>query len=459
MGNRHPAIRGKGVCSVTGNSGTPHKPWRAEDFPQAELPDQIATLDAGADALVARGRLADAEAVYRRILEVAPHNIRALTFIAMRAFDAGRYEESVALLQQTLKLDPIRSTLHRNLALARLAQGLPGKALESIDRAIELDPELALNHLHRGIILENQGRETDALASFGRALARDPTLKLAPPDLPPRVRALAQRALGHLAPILLARIDEAHKAVETTHGKPLPERARLFVQIFKGEKPPPYEAPTQRPGFLFYPGLGARPWFERGEFDWIHAFESACPAIRSEFEKLEDTLQEPGIPARASAPGRWQHLAGSLDWSRIPLFQAGIPVPKIIQRCPETFAALKHLPLAQGHGHFPEVYFSTLRPGVRVPDHQGPSNAKLTIQLGLVVPDASLAVGGETRRWKRGRTLILDDSFEHHASNEGPTSLTTLIADIWNPALDGIERELIERLIDARTRFSQEYFS
>ncbi|EQD54971.1 Aspartyl/Asparaginyl beta-hydroxylase [mine drainage metagenome] len=441
------------------NQETPNQPWRIEDFPPAELSDQVATLGTGADALVQQGRLAEAETVYRRILEVAPHNVRALTFIAMRAFDTGRYEESAALLQQTIRQDPNRSTLHRNMAFVRLAQGLYGKALESIDRAIALNPDSALNYLHRGVILENLGREADSLESYGRALARDPTLRLALPSLPPRVRALAQRAIGRLAPILHARIDAAWHEVESAHGTPLPERARHFVEILKGIKPPAYEDPHQRPRFLFYPGLGARAWFERGEFGWIRAFESAHSAIRSEFEALDDTFGQSELPARSAHPEHARGQTGSPDWNRVHLYQSGFPAPRILHCCPETFAALKHLPLAQGRDHFPDVTFSTLRSGARLPAHHGQSNVKLTLHLGLVVPEASsLTVGRETRHWRKGRALIFDDSFEQSACNEGPTALTVLVADIWNPALTAIEQELIERVIDAQARFAGEYF-
>ncbi len=445
---------------MTENTDTPRKPWRAEDFPQADLTDQIAVLVAGANALVREGRLEDAEAVYRRILKTAPHNLQAITFVALRAFDAGRYEESIVHLKEALVLDPNRDSLHRNLALVRLAQGLNGKALQAIDRAIELNPDSALNHLHRGVILESLDRKSEALASYGRALARDPVLRHLPSGLPPKIRALAHRAISHLAPILLARIDAAQREVETASGAPLPARARDFLEIFKGLTPRVYEDSNQRPEFLFYPGLNPRPWFERGEFSWIRALESATPAIRTEFEALDAGLEEPHLPAQSACPKHWQHLAGSLAWGSFPLYRSGVPVPKILHVCPGTFSALKCLPLAQGRGHSPEVFFSTLKPGTHLPAHHGQSNAWVTIHLALVVPDEStIQVGGETRHWRKGRTLIFDDSFKHVARNEGSAALTVLTANIWNPALSAIERELIERVIDAHSRFSEEYFT
>jgi aspartate beta-hydroxylase len=434
-------------------------PIRIEDFPVAELPDQVVMLAESADALAREGRRADAETVYRRVLEAAPHHLRALTYLAMSAFETGRHEESVRYLMEAIRLEPSRSTLHQNLALVRLAQGLPGKALESIDQAIALHPEAAVNHLHRGHILESLGQETPALESYGRGLARDPTLRLATQSLPPGIRVLAQRAIARLAPIRLARIDEAARAVEAEHGVPLPARARRFLDIFKGLTPAPQEHPFQKPEFLLYPGLGARAWFERGEFPWIHAFESKTPDIRAEFEALESSLEEAYVP-QSTGQKIWSPLAGSRDWGSFHLYRSGTPIPRILHLCPNTFAALKLLPLARGRNHAPEIFFSILKPGVELPPHHGLSNAKLTLHLGLEVPpETAIRVGGESRHWREGRSLVFDDSFEHSAWNHDTRPRAVLIADIWNPALTPTEQELVERVIDAHSRFYEEYFS
>jgi aspartate beta-hydroxylase len=434
-------------------------PIRIEDFPTAELPDQVAMLVAGADALAREGRRGEAETVYRRVLEAAPHHLQALTYIAMSAFETGRYEESVRYLIEAIRLEPTRPTLHQNLALVRLAQGLPGKALESIDQAIALNPEGAISHLHRGHILESLGQETPALESYGRGLARDPTLRIAPQSLPPGIRILAQRAIARLAPIRLARIDQAAQAVEAEHGIPLPARARRFLDIFKGLIPPPAEHPLQKPEFLFYPELGARPWFERGEFPWIHTFESKTGEIRREFEALEGGLEEAYVP-KSTGQTIWSQLAGSREWGSFHLYRSGTPIAQILHLCPNSFAALKVLPLARGRNHAPEIFFSVLKPGVELPPHHGLSNAKLTLHLGLVVPpETAIRVGGEVRQWKEGRALIFDDSFEHSAWNHDTRPRAVLIADIWNPALSPPEQDLVERVIDAHSRFYEEYFS
>ncbi len=436
-----------------------------DQYPVAELPDQIIMLCRSAEALVQDGRLREAEEVYTCVLKAAPHNLGALTFLSLRAYETGRYEESVRLLQAAIRVAPRNLLLHQNLAFARRAQGLPEAALEAIDRAIELAPDSAIPHLNRGSILETLEREQEALLAYGRALRLEPALRMNPAAQPPGIRDLAVRAVSRLTPVRFAVIDRAVQEVETLFGEKIPERARDFLEIFKGVKLPVYEDPLQKPEFLFYPGLKPKPWFERGEFSWIKTFEAAISDIAAEYRDLASGATgaapaEAYVPKAAQKSPLWQNLAGSLDWESFHLYRSSHPIHGVIQRCPKTFAALRHLPLARGRNHAPEVFFSILKPGTHLPPHHGLSNAKLTIHLGLSIPEQTgIKVGGETRQWREGRTLIFDDSFEHEAWNAGTVPRVVLIADIWNPALSPVEQELVARVIEAHDDFTQEYMA
>lgn len=49
----------------------------------------------------------------------------------------------------------------------------------------------------------------------------------------------------------------------------------------------------------------------------------------------------------------------------------------------------------------------------------GPSNNRLTVHVGLVVPPGlSITVGGETRGWTEGEAIVFDDSFEHEVAHQ-----------------------------------------
>ena len=54
--------------------------------------------------------------------------------------------------------------------------------------------------------------------------------------------------------------------------------------------------------------------------------------------------------------------------------------------------------------------------GTHLRPHCGPTNHRLRLHLGLVVPENSVMIsGGESRHWEEGKVLVLDDSFEHEA--------------------------------------------
>lgn len=92
-----------------------------------------------------RGRIVEAESVYRAILEAQPNQVDAM------------YLLGVALLQQ------------RKFEAAEHQIGL----------AIGLQPNIALLHYNRGVALQHLGRQEDALASFDSALALKPDYDLA----------------------------------------------------------------------------------------------------------------------------------------------------------------------------------------------------------------------------------------------------------------------------------------
>jgi aspartyl/asparaginyl beta-hydroxylase (cupin superfamily) len=64
--------------------------------------------------------------------------------------------------------------------------------------------------------------------------------------------------------------------------------------------------------------------------------------------------------------------------------------------------------------------FSAITPGTHIIPHNGPTNKKLRVHLGIMgCEGASIRVGEETRVWQDGKVLIFDDSFEHEVTHEG----------------------------------------
>jgi tetratricopeptide (TPR) repeat protein len=120
------------------------------------------------------GRLAEAEAIYRAILQVAPRHFDALHLLGVIRHQQGRHEEALVLIEKALEQRPASAEACSNLGLALQALGRSAEALACFERAIALRPDYpeALNN--RGTALHALGRTEEALTSFDQALALRP---------------------------------------------------------------------------------------------------------------------------------------------------------------------------------------------------------------------------------------------------------------------------------------------
>ena len=69
-----------------------------------------------------------------------------------------------------------------------------------------------------------------------------------------------------------------------------------------------------------------------------------------------------------------------------------------------------------------------------------------------MVPEApveqlGIRVGPEVRSWQEGRSLVLDDTYEHEAWNRSDRTRGVLLGDIWNPHLTEAERDAVGELV------------
>ncbi|MFT5174136.1 MAG: aspartate beta-hydroxylase, partial [Gammaproteobacteria bacterium] len=101
--------------------------------------------------------------------------------------------------------------------------------------------------------------------------------------------------------------------------------------------------------------------------------------------------------------------------------------------------------------HSPEMFFSRLAPGGHIRPHVGLMMGRLTVHMGLDVPEgAGIRVLDETRGWSPGEVIAFDDSFEHEAWNHGDRARVVLIFEAWHPDLSAAERYGIARLFERR---------
>lgn len=162
----------------------------------------------------------------------------------------------------------------------------------------------------------------------------------------------------------------------------------------------------------------ARSYFhDAGRFAFLGALRSHWREIRAEYLGVRGELID------------WfeKDLYGE-GWKVFGLFDfpQGRPIAGNVERCPVTAALVeRHVPRHGAAG------FSVLRPGTRIRPHAGYQGEFLRLHLGLAVPagDCGLRVAGETRRWREGEALVLDDRVEHEAWNLTADERVVLLAD------------------------------
>ena len=116
------------------------------------------------------GRLADAEALYRQILDAQPSHPEALHRLGIVAHQAGRHDLAVQWIRQSLVIDPNNAIAHCNLGGACRVLGQLDEAIASFRRAVQLKPDLSEAHSNLGDALKEQGRLEEAASAFRRAL-------------------------------------------------------------------------------------------------------------------------------------------------------------------------------------------------------------------------------------------------------------------------------------------------
>ncbi len=153
-------------------------------------------LLAQAQALAASGRLAEAEAILRRLLQATPRHAGLLNQTGLLCHLQGKHDEAERLIRSAIAINASSPPYHTNLGGVFLAQGRPADALESFRRAVALNPGDPKASFNLGVALRQLNRLDEAIEAYQQAV------NLKPGDA---------RALNNLATCLRAqgRVAEA----------------------------------------------------------------------------------------------------------------------------------------------------------------------------------------------------------------------------------------------------------
>jgi predicted O-linked N-acetylglucosamine transferase (SPINDLY family) len=120
------------------------------------------------------GRLAEAAALYRSILERQPAHADALHMLGAAQLQAGQLQEARHSLEQAYRIRPRDPFICYNLGLVLQKLQRPQESLTCLERAIALKPDFADAHNQRGIALRDLHRPEAALESYRQALMYKP---------------------------------------------------------------------------------------------------------------------------------------------------------------------------------------------------------------------------------------------------------------------------------------------
>lgn len=174
--------------------------------------------------------------------------------------------------------------------------------------------------------------------------------------------------------------------------------------------------------------VATTPFLSQAEFAWVAKVEAAADQIRAELHAVQSSEQ---IPNFQDISRDQVYLTSDDRWKTFFLAGYGIANDHNRALCPATAAVLDDIPGMQS------AMFSILAPGKEIPLHRGPYNGVLRYHLGLEIPDdgetSGITVGGETRHWRIGESLIFDDTYDHEAWNHSEQQRVVLFVDFVRP--------------------------
>ncbi len=197
---------------------------------QVPSPDVVRTIEEGV-AHHRAGRMVEAEATYRRALDLAPGEPDALNLLSAVALHAGRNDEAVDLLRKATASKPADPMLQNNLGLAFKAQGRFDEAAGALRRALELDSSYASAYDNLGNVLKAQDDLDGAVAAFESAIKYKPDIATTHSNL-----AIALKRQGDLSGALAAceraiKLNRKVPAVHNTMGNVLQEQGKMAEAV------------------------------------------------------------------------------------------------------------------------------------------------------------------------------------------------------------------------------------
>ncbi|XP_060730190.1 aspartyl/asparaginyl beta-hydroxylase isoform X7 [Tachysurus vachellii] len=321
----------------------------------------------------------------------------------------GRTKGSLATLERLVQIFPDDITLKNDLGVAHLLIGDNVGAKRVYEEVLAVAPSDGFAKVHYGFILKSENKIAESI----------PYLKEGLESGAPGTDD--GRFYFHLGDALQRVGDptQAHEWYEAGY------RHGHFASVWQRS-------------LYNVAGLQAQPWWtakDTGYVDLVRTLERNWMTIRDEALAVLDTKSGLFLPED-------ENLRETGDWGQFTLWQQGRKVSSSCQSVPKTCALLERFKEATTCKRG-QIKFSVMQPGTHVWPHTGPTNCRLRMHLGLVIPQKGCRIRctNQTREWEEGKVLIFDDSFEHEVWQDAESYRLIFIVDVWHPALSQSQRQ------------------
>ncbi|MEK6829201.1 MAG: tetratricopeptide repeat protein [Nanoarchaeota archaeon] len=123
-----------------------------------------------------KGKLEEAEFIYKKILEKNPRNPDAIHLLGLVAYQRGKHEEAINLIKKAIEINK-NATYYGNLGMVYDAINEDEKSEEAFETALSIDSEHTnayLAHYNLGIFLKDRGEFEGALEHYEKAIKLNP---------------------------------------------------------------------------------------------------------------------------------------------------------------------------------------------------------------------------------------------------------------------------------------------
>lgn len=149
---------------------------RFDSLASPALPENTSGLQKYLDCAIEyhkAGQLNEAQAGYRKVLLIKPDHADALHMMGVLAYQAGRYDEAVSLINRAKNKMLPNAGIYTNFGNVLQAMGRLDEAIAAFQNAIGLAPDNAVAYNNLGNALQKKGELDAAVTAYNNALKID----------------------------------------------------------------------------------------------------------------------------------------------------------------------------------------------------------------------------------------------------------------------------------------------